>query len=109
MMRDYPKPIKKLIRQYAEVAYERELRAELDRLAQGFAEWQAGQISSWDLSDRIHKYETGPSRELYKRYSDGSADANVAWAVHQGLMSRDEVAPEVLEALAPWLSFYEAQ
>ena len=108
-MRDYTKPIKKLLRQYADVAYERELRVELGKLAEGFAAWQAGQISSGELSHRIHEYEVGPSRELYGRYNRGSDDINVAYAVHQGLITRDELPPELLEAIAPVLGFDESR
>ncbi len=107
-MPDYPKPIKKLLRQYAEVAYERELRVELGKLAESFTAWQSGGITSWDLSDRIHEYYVGPSRALYGRYTRGSDDINVAYAVHQGLISRDELPPDLLEALAPVLAFYES-
>ncbi|MFN8471729.1 MAG: hypothetical protein U0822_06005 [Anaerolineae bacterium] len=108
MTQQYPKHIKKLLRQYADVAYERELRAELGKLAESFAAWQSGKISSWDLSDRIHEYYVGPSRDLYGRYNRGSDDINVAYAVQQGLISRDELPPELLEALAPVIAFYES-
>jgi hypothetical protein len=54
-------------------AYERELHRELTKLDQSFAEWRNGTISSGELSHRIHQYETGPSRELFKHYNRGSA------------------------------------
>src|SRR5512136_99908 len=69
-MNNYSKNIKRLLREYMTEAYERELHRELTKLDQSFAQWRAGAISSGELSHRIHQYETGPSRELYKQYNE---------------------------------------
>lgn len=61
-MHQYPKNIKRFLREYATEAYERELHRELTNLDHRFAEWRNGTISSGELRDRIHQYETGPSR-----------------------------------------------
>ena len=68
-MQPYPKNIKRLLRKYMIEAYERELFRELSKLDQSFAEWRDGQICSGELSSRVHQYEVGPSRELYKKYN----------------------------------------
>ena len=106
-MRDYPKNIKKLIRHYMTAAYERELQRELSKLEVSFVQWQANEISSGEFSYRIHQYEVGPSKELYKKYNYGEADVNVAYAVAAGILSQDELPAELLEALAGPLSFFE--
>jgi len=75
-MRQYSKRIKRLIRDFMTEAYERELRRELVKLDQSMTEWREGKISNGEMSHRIHQYETGPSRELYKQYNDAAADMN---------------------------------
>jgi len=106
-MRDYPKPIKKLIREYVGRAHENELRRALGKLDQSFAEWRAGKIDSWELSDRVHRYEMDSSGELYKKYHYGQNDVNLAYAIVAGILNRDEVPIELLEALEQPLSYYQ--
>jgi hypothetical protein len=106
-MREYPKPIKKLIREYMTEAYERELRRELKKLEVSFEQWRSGEISNGEFSYRLHLYEVGPSRELYKHYNHGQADMNVAYAIVVGILDRDEVPSDLLEHLVGPLEFYE--
>ena len=49
-MQQYPKNIKRLLREYMAEAYECELHRELAKLDQGFAEWRDGKISSGELA-----------------------------------------------------------
>jgi hypothetical protein len=72
-----------------------------------FAEWRNGLIGSDELSQRVHRYETGPARELYKRYNDGPPDMTVAYAIVTGILQLDEVSPELLEAIERPLGFYQ--
>ena len=105
-MNEYPKPIKRLLREYAAAAYEGELKRALTGLDRSFAAWRAGTISSGELSRRIHQFETGPSRELFGRYNDGPQDMNVAYAIVTGSLPEGEVPAELLEALRQPLAFY---
>ena len=107
-MKDYSKPIKRLMRQYLAEAYERELRRELTKLEQSFAEWRSGQIGSGELSDRLHHYERGPSRALYKRYNYGDEDMTLAYVIAGDVLHREEIPAELLEALTGWLSYYQS-
>jgi hypothetical protein len=107
-MADYPKPIKKLLREYLAEAYEAELQRELTKLDRSFAEWRAGKISSGELSYRVHQYETSPSRELYKRYNGDLPDMMVAYAIVAGILPEAEVPAELLEAIDRPLSFYRS-
>lgn len=106
-MRDYPKKVKKLIREFAAEAHERELHRELTGIDRRFAEWRAGRLSSGELSDEIHRYETGPSRELFKRYNGDLPDMMVAFAITAGILQRGEVPAELLEALTGPLEYFE--
>jgi len=106
-MREYSKKIKKLIREFTAEAHERELHRELTKLDSRFAEWRKGQLGSGALSDEIHQYETGPSRELFKRYNGDLPDMMVAYAVAAGILKREEIPAELLEALTNPLEYFE--
>jgi hypothetical protein len=107
-MRAYSKRIKKLLREYAAEAYERELRRELGKLELSFAEWRQNAIDSFELSDRLHEFETNIARELYKQYTYGDMDLLVAGALLTGILSRERIPGEVLEALSDLLGFLQA-
>jgi hypothetical protein len=107
-MAQYPKRIKRLLRDWLTVAYERELHRELTKLDRSFEEWRQGQIGSGELSHRIHQYDTGPSRELYRRYNYGEQDMSVAYAIVIGILNRDEVPPDLLQALERLVEFYQS-
>lgn len=107
-MKDYPKSIKRLLREFAAEAYEKELSRDLARLDQSFSEWRDGKIDSGELSHRIHQYEMGPSRELSKKYNDGQNDFNVAYAIVTGILDREEIPEELIEAIDKHLRFYES-
>jgi hypothetical protein len=107
-MQQYPKNIKRLLREYMAEAYERELHRELVKLDRSFAEWRDGKIGSGELSYRVHQYEFGPSRELYKKYNYSPHDLNVAYAIVSGILKRDEISAELLEAISNLLAFYQS-
>jgi hypothetical protein len=107
-MRDYPKSIKRLLNQFLGAAYERELQRELTKLERSFAEWRSGQIGSGELSERVHQYERGPARALYQRYNSGEKDMTLAYVIIGGVLPREEIPVELLEALTKPLSFYQA-
>jgi hypothetical protein len=103
---DYSKRIKRLLREYSMMAHERELHRELTRLDASFAEWREGSIGSGDLDHHIHKYKTGPARELWKRYNRGQVELNVAYAIVTGILDGDKMPSDLLEAIARPMAFY---
>ena len=107
-MKNYPKNIKQLLREYMTEAYERELHRELTKLDTSFAQWRDGTISSGELSYRIHQYETGPARELYKHYNENPHDMTVAYAIVVGILDQDQVPLELLEAISGPLDVYRS-
>lgn len=107
-MQPYPKNIKRLLREFMVEAYERDLHRELLKLEQSFSEWRDGQISSGELSYRVHQYETGPSRDLYSKYNVSYHDMNVASAIVAGILKREEIPGELLEAISSLLAFYDS-
>ncbi|HSU12642.1 hypothetical protein [Longimicrobium sp.] len=106
-MSDLPKSVKRSLRELAGKAHEAELRAELGKLAGEFDAWRRGEIDSFDLSQRIHEFHDGAAREIWKTYSYGHPTSSVAYAIHAGILSRDEVPPEVLAALKHAIGVYE--
>ncbi len=106
-MQEYSKKIKKLIREFAAEAQERELHRELTKLDLRFAEWRNGKLGSGALSDVIHRYETGSSRELFKRYNGDLPDMMVAYAIAAGILKREEIPAELIEALTSPLEYFD--
>jgi len=107
-MPKYSTKMRRALRELADVAYERELRVAVSHLADFFTQWQAGQVNTWDLVYRLHRFHYGPDRDLYKHYSWGPPDLVVAQAVVTGVLKESEVPPRVLAALDHAITFYRA-
>lgn len=107
MRKGYSKRIKKLLREYMIEAYEKELNIELKKLEKSFAEWQKGEISNGELSARIHDYDRGPSRDLFMKYNYGENAVNVAYAIVAGMIDREKVPRDLLEAIEGHIHFYQ--
>lgn len=60
---------KKKVRQLAGIAWERELRLELRKIAAAIEEMENDSLSPFEVSDSIHKFHNGASRDLYNQYS----------------------------------------
>ncbi len=104
---EYPKHIKKLIREYNQKAYEIDLRNALAKLDASFAEWREDRITSFDLEARIHEFHNGIARTLYTRYNANMGHATVAYAVVSGMLNREEMPKELLEALEGQLKMFQ--
>ena len=106
-MADYPKHIKRKLRELAGQAYENELAKELAGLAAKFDEWRAGKISAGELSYLVHKYEIGPSRQLYSAYNDNQLhEALIASAIVRGFLKEEEIPADVMPYLQSALAFF---
>ena len=106
---DLPKNLKRLLREHAGRAHEEELRRALLPLADDFDRWRSGEVSSGEISERIHAFHQGPAREIWKSYNYGSLIHAVAFAIHQGILQRESVPSELLEVLRPSLALFESQ
>lgn len=107
-MRDPPRPLKRLLRQQAALAYEEELRRALLPLADDFDRWRKGKVESAELSHRIHEFHQGPAREIWKAYNLGPPEMAVAYAIRGGILDRAQVPPELLDVLRGLLEPREA-
>jgi hypothetical protein len=64
-----------------------------------------GWLSIYELSDLIHQYHQGPSRELYNLCNNAPIDILVASAVVRGLLKEEDVPAEVLPYIQNALEF----
>ena len=65
MKNEFTKSERKLLRQLSEVAWESELSLCLSELMKEFSAWQGKRMSAFDLSQKIHEFHDGASRNLY--------------------------------------------
>jgi hypothetical protein len=86
----------------AGLAYQRDLDAELAKLEVEFRRWRDGELSPHELSDLIHAFHQGPSRQLFSKYDRRLREFAVADALRRGVLTEAEVGPEIL-ALLPQL------
>lgn len=68
--------------------HERELRALLEHVRDGFSRLDAGEIDAFELDDLIHRYKRA-ARELWKFCSIGPE--SVAWAIEDARERGEEV------------------
>jgi hypothetical protein len=64
MQGDFTKSEKKRIRQLADLAWDRALRIELQKIAAAIEEMENGQLTPFDVTDRIHQFHSGAARDL---------------------------------------------
>jgi hypothetical protein len=88
-----------LLRHLATRAWELELEEELTRLFEDFGKWADKGMSCFDLSDKIHEFHNGVSRELYGRYTGLEPAIAVSRAVALGILGESEVGTELLKKL----------
>ena len=86
--------------------YEVELGRELQTLGESFNNWRNGEITCWELEDRIHRFHNGPARDLYKLYRMPVTEIAAARAIALGFVSEAEVPPPLLESLADAIKIF---
>jgi hypothetical protein len=99
-MNDYPKRVKRQLRDLAGIAHEREVRRHLEELYEQFAGWKAGAVDTFDLTAKIHEFHNGPHRKLFAQYCASYVDLIVAAALVDGVLIESEVPAEAMDAIA---------
>ena len=89
-MQEVPKRIKGLVREWARIACDRDLRKALGELHAQFALWERGEIDSFELNERVHRFHEDTSREIWKRYATTHLEPAVASAVATGVLTRED-------------------
>jgi len=93
-MEEYPRRVKRELKELAGQAYENELGRELGELAQHFDDWRDGKIGASDLTELVHQYHNGPARELWKKYNGPFTELLVASAIVNGILQKEQVSEE---------------
>ena len=90
---------KRRVRALAAEAHARELTSALEALGQEFQRRERDEISVFELSDKVHRFHNGISRELHARYAMDSAEFGVIYALRHRVLSRNEVGADLISAL----------
>ena len=106
-MQDVPKRIKHLVREWAGIAHDRELRRALGELRIQFDRWERGDIDAFGLNDLVHQFHQDASREIWKRYATTHLEPAVASAVAAGVLRKEELPTELVQHIAGLIDFYE--
>ena len=91
------KRIKLLVREWARIAHDRDLRKALSELRAQFDRWDRGEIDTFELNDLVHRFHQGTSREIWKRYATTHLEPAVASAVAAGVLRKEELPAELLQ------------
>lgn len=59
---------RQIIREFAALAYERELARELDTVEVGFSRWRRNEVGAHELGELIHAFRDGAARRLHSVY-----------------------------------------
>ena len=104
----FPKAEKRKIRELCGLLYEKELSLAIFKLAYEFEKWKAGKISVWEVSEKIHKFHQGSSRNLFVCYDFINTNGHLllASAIAGGLISEKEVPEEILIKINPAVQMY---
>jgi len=89
-----------VLRECANEAWESELHDALEDLFEDFSRWADDGYSSRELTERIHEFHDGISRELYKRYTGFPPSVAVARAIAVGVIDEAALSPSLQEKLA---------
>ena len=106
-MQEVPKRIKRLVRDWAGIAHDRELRKVLNELRVQFDRWERDEITALELNDRVHRFHEDTSREIWKRYATTHLEPTVASAVAAGVLRKEELPAELVQHIAGLIEFYE--
>jgi hypothetical protein len=94
----------------AHAAWGAELSSALEELAVLFSDWRKGRIDAFQLSDAIHQFNDGQSRELFKRYRNGPrAEELAARAIAWELVPPSEIPSGLRKALADRIERWRAR
>ncbi|MDQ3880899.1 MAG: hypothetical protein M3295_07500 [Chloroflexota bacterium] len=69
--------------------HERELTRLLERMREGFAQLDAGEVDAFDLDELVHRYKRS-ARELWK-FCNVSRSETVAWLINDAREQGEEV------------------
>ena len=90
-----------VLRNLAAEAHEQELEDVLSDLYDKFCIWGGKGMNAFDLSELIHEFHDGVSRELYKTYVLGAPEISVAIGVSRGAIDPDDLDKKLYMKISP--------
>ena len=106
-MQEVPKRIKRLVREWAGIAHDRDLRKALSELRAHFDLWERSEIDAFELNDLVHRFHHDASRQIWKRYATTHLEPAVASAVAAGVLRKEELPAELVQHLTGLIDFFE--
>lgn len=92
MDRDFTKSERKRIRQLADIAWARELRMELQKIASAIEQMESGNLTPFDVTEIIHEFHNGAARDLFNQFSHSLPWLAVCRAHFEGVLTDDDVS-----------------
>lgn len=110
-MIELTKKTKKRLRELLGIAYARELDRYLLDLSKKFDDWKNGKIDCWNLSDHIHEFHNGISRDLFNAYNCKSVHPTymISRALVKKLIQKEDIPPEALPHVENCTSLFEEE
>jgi hypothetical protein len=111
MSADLSKSERRKIRQLAEVAWDRQLRGELHKLAAAIADMAEGKITPFDVNEQVHRFHNGVSRDLFCMYSSSDPWYAVCRAHFDGVLTDDDLSDasdEIKQRIATFAANFAA-
>ena len=100
VMRGYwSKSQRRELRELQGLAWERELADALRLLRSDFEAWEKADISAFELSDRLHKFHNGRSRELFNIYSGSLDNWWIGYTIASGVIDEAELSADLRDVL----------
>ncbi|QDU98487.1 hypothetical protein [Lignipirellula cremea] len=107
MSEKHPKANRKFRRKLGAIAWERELRFEILKLGDAIRAMEAGELTPFEVNDRIHEFHQGASRDLESRFLESDPGIAVYRAYYDGFLTEEDLAGATDEALETLHRFVE--
>jgi hypothetical protein len=104
-----PKNIRRKIKELSLKAYEIELRKHLGELYNNFKDWDNNKLKSAELSDLIHEFHHGASREMFNFYNSVDPGMAVGRAIVLNIISKEEISEEMYPYISNSIKYFESQ
>ncbi|HEX6369341.1 MAG TPA: hypothetical protein VF006_10440 [Longimicrobium sp.] len=96
--------IRHQLRELRTKAWEAELGEALLPIADLFDAWRRGEASAFDLTEAIHRFHQGESREIWKKHQSRDTEMLLAQALADGHLRREQIPDPVYEVLEPYVA-----
>ena len=108
-MNEYPKKIKKILKELASLSHQRELAVELKVLHERFNDWENNKIDVFELNEYIHIFHNGASQEIWKKHNHADTDMIVSSSAAFGILRKDEIPDEVFKIIEKRVEYMQRE